>query len=285
MLAAQFVQPGQDRCGGQRLAVDGHRIAAREPDFHHFRFVGRSFRVDRPLPDVIRRLLPRIFQHFPFGTGVQQVCVHRKRGFTAFVFRNRNLVRLGKFQKRGAAGQAPFAPGRDHADSRIQCKRRQFKSDLIVTLARRPMCHRIRTGFRRNPHQMLRNQGARDGRAQQIQAFVQCIRPEHREHEIPHEFFTHIDDVNVFRLDPQQDRLGPCGFQFLALTQIGGEGDHLTPVFGLQPFQDDRRIKTARIGENNFFRCGHVCLHRRVARDYRETGGRASGAVDRAGSV
>jgi hypothetical protein len=46
-------------------------------------------------------------------------------------------------------------------------------------------------------------------------------------------------------------------FQLFALTQIGGEGDDLAAVFGLQPFQDDRGIKTARIGKDDFLRPGH----------------------------
>ena len=39
----------------------------------------------------------------------------------------------------------------------------------------------------------------------------------------------------------------------LALAQIGGEGDDLGAIFGLQPFEDDRGVQPAGIGENDFF--------------------------------
>ena len=51
--------------------------------------------------------------------------------------------------------------------------------------------------------------------------------------------------MDVFRLDPQKLGLGAGGFKFFALTQIGGECHHLAAIFGLQPFQDDRGVKTA----------------------------------------
>ena len=114
------------------------------------------------------------------------------------------------------------------------------------------MRHRISAGFMRNPHQMLRDQRAGDGCAQQIQPFIQGIGAEHRKDEITHEFFAHIDDVDVFRLDPHQDRLLARRFQLFALTEVSGERHHLAAVFGLQPFQDDRGVEPARIGQNDF---------------------------------
>ena len=123
------------------------------------------------------------------------------------------------------------------------------------------MRHGIGPGFGGNAHQMLRDERAGNGGAQQIEAFVQGIGAKHGEDEIAHEFFTHIDDVDIFRLYPQQNCLFTGGFQFFALPQIGGKGDDFAAIFGLQPFQNDGGIKTARIGEDDFFRGklgGHI---------------------------
>jgi hypothetical protein len=57
--------------------------------------------------------------------------------------------------------------------------------------------------------------------------------------------------MDVFGLDAQQLRLGARRLQFLALAQIGGEGDDLAAIFGLQPFQDDRGVEAAGIGEDD----------------------------------
>ena len=37
-----------------------------------------------------------------------------------------------------------------------------------------------------------------------------------------------------------------------ALAQIGGEGHDLGAIFGLQPFEDDRGVEPAGIGEDDF---------------------------------
>jgi hypothetical protein len=110
------------------------------------------------------------------------------------------------------------------------------------------MRHRIRAGFCCDFDQPLGDQGSRDRGAKQIKTLIQRIGPEHRKHEIPHELFAQILDMDVFFLDPQQQRLGARGFQFFALTEVGGEGHHFAAIFVLQPFQDNRGIKTPRIG-------------------------------------
>ena len=50
----------------------------------------------------------------------------------------------------------------------------------------------------------------------------------------------------------EQQRLGARGLEFLALTEIGREGDHLAAIGLLQPLQDDRGVEPARIGEHHF---------------------------------
>ena len=118
------------------------------------------------------------------------------------------------------------------------------------------MGHGIGAGFGCNLDQPLRDERPRDGCAKQIKPFIDRVRPEHGKNEVAHEFFAHILDEDLRRTH----HLGlPAGrFQLFALAQVGGEGDNLAAIFGLQPFQDDRGVETAGIGENDFLRCGHV---------------------------
>ena len=49
----------------------------------------------------------------------------------------------------------------------------------------------------------------------------------------------------------EQQRLLARGRELLALAEIGGEGDDLAAVGGLQPLQDDRGVEAARVGEHD----------------------------------
>jgi hypothetical protein len=55
------------------------------------------------------------------------------------------------------------------------------------------------------------------------------------------------------RLDAEKQRLLARGLDLLALAEVGGEGDHLAAIGGLQPFQDDGGIEAAGIGEHHLF--------------------------------
>src|SRR5271169_5908217 len=41
--------------------------------------------------------------------------------------------------------------------------------------------------------------------------------------------------------------------ELLALAKVGGEGEDIGAIFGLQPFEDDRGVEPARIGEHDAF--------------------------------
>jgi len=119
------------------------------------------------------------------------------------------------------------------------------------------MRHRVGAVLVRQLDQMLGDQRPGDRGAQQVQAFVDRVGAEHRKHEFPDEFLAHVDDVDVLGLDAQEQRLLARRFQLLALAEVGGEGHHLAAVFGLQPFQDDRGIEPAGIGQHDFLGRGH----------------------------
>ena len=53
---------------------------------------------------------------------------------------------------------------------------------------------------------------------------------------------------------PHAEQLGlaTCRLELLALPEIGGEGDDLATVFGLQPAKDNAGVEPAGIGEDHF---------------------------------
>ena len=152
----------------------------------------------------------------------------------------------------GAAGEVPFPPRRDDLDVGLERIIAQLKTHLVVALAGGAMADRIGADLLGDLDLLLGDQGPRDRGAEQIDALIHRIGAEHREDIVADEFLAHILDEDVFRLDAQGLRLLARRLDLFALAQIGGEGDHLRAIFGLQPFQDDRRIQTARIGQNDF---------------------------------
>ncbi len=71
------------------------------------------------------------------------------------------------------------------------------------------------------------------------------------EDEIAHELLAHVLDEDF--LDAEHLGLLARRLQFLALAEIGREGDDFSAELGLQPFQDDGGVETAGIGENDLF--------------------------------
>ena len=62
-------------------------------------------------------------------------------------------------------------------------------------------------------------------------------------------------------LTPSSSRLAPRRLEFLALAEVGGEGDDFAAVGGLQPFEDDRSVEAAGIGEHDALHFGFGTGH------------------------
>ena len=80
-------------------------------------------------------------------------------------------------------------------------------------------------------------------------------------------------------LDAEQQRLLARRREFLALAEVGREGHDLAAIGGLQPFQDDRGVEPARIGEHDLLDVAfrHDGVRRvKIRADYR---GNAGGAT------
>ena len=85
-------------------------------------------------------------------------------------------------------------------------------------------------------------------------------------------------------LTPSSSAFLRAGSKLLPLAEIGGEGDDLAAISRLQPFQDDRSVEAAGIGEDDALHFGLGLGHSLensesgrslTARDYRESSTRA----------
>ena len=184
---------------------------------------------------------------------MQKVGVDREGGLTALVLGDRDLVLLGKFDQLLAALEGPLAPRRNDLDGRLQRIVAELEAHLVVALAGGAMADGVGTGLPGDLDLLLGDQRTGDRGSEQIDALVDGVGAEHREHVVPDELLAQVFNENILLLDAQQLGLAPGGFQFLALTEIGSEGHDLAAVGLLQPFQDDRRVQSARVGEDGFF--------------------------------
>ena len=251
VFLAEGVQAREQGSGRQAFAIDANRIAAFEFNGDIGRAVWRIHRADGALPDHFIRRVPGFFQDFAFAAAVQQIGINTEGRFATLILGDGDLVFFGEFDQARAAGQVPFAPGRDDLHIRLQRVIAEFKPHLVIALAGRAMRHRISAHGFGDFNLALGDQRARDGGAEQIHALIQRIGAEHGEDEIADEFFPEIINEDVLWLDAKQQRLVARRAQFLTLAKIGGEGDDFALIGGLQPFQDDAGIQPARIGEHD----------------------------------
>jgi hypothetical protein len=234
---------------GDSLAVQADRVALFEADLDLGRFVGRQHRRDCALEDVFRRRLVRVLEHLALGRGVQEVGVDRERRLAALVLGHGDLVLFGEVDQVGPALEVPFAPRRDDLDARFQRIVAELEADLVVALAGGAVGDCVGAGLARDLDLALGDQRPGDRGAEQIDALVDSVGAEHREHVVAHEFLAEILHIDL--ADAQHLGLAAGRLQLLALAEIGGECDHLAAIGLLQPFEDDRGIEPAGIGEHD----------------------------------
>ena len=256
VLAAEPVEFGQQRSRAELLAVDRDRIAMLEIDLDQFGFCRRFVQRRSEAPHVIRRRFRRVLEHAALIGDVQQIGVHGigRLALALFVV-DRDAVLVGIGHQLVARQQVPFAPGCDHLDVGHQRVGAKFEANLIVALAGGAVRNRIGLFAPGDLDQTLGNQRTGDGGSQQIFAFVEGVGAKHRKHEVTHELFAQVFDVDLFYAE--FFGLGTRRLELFTLTDIGGEGDDLASVGVLQPFEDHRGVEATGIGENYFLDLGH----------------------------
>ena len=117
------------------------------------------------------------------------------------------------------------------------------------------MSDRIRADLFGNFDLALRDQRAGDARPKQVLPLIEGVRPEHGKHEILDERLSEVVDEDL--LHAEHLGLFAGWLQFLSLTEISREGDHLASISGLQPTENDAGIQPAGIGEHYFIHVLH----------------------------
>ncbi|BBG29740.1 sugar kinases, ribokinase family [Zymobacter palmae] len=259
VFATQTVQFGQQLVRCQFLAIQRNRITVAVGDFE----VGRSIRsllgADTPTPHVIFRFGPRVFQHAALIGDVQQVGIHRVRGFflvLSVVYWDVVLFTVGHQFFTGV--EIPFTPRRDDLDTRFERISAQLETHLVVTFTGSTVCDGIGTGFIGDFNQSSSDERTCDGSTQQVLTFIDGVGTEHREYIVTHEGFAQI--FNVDFLDAQLTCLFSCRFDFFTLTQIGRERHDFTVVGFLKPFGDHGSIQPTRVGQHHLLHVGHAHL-------------------------
>ena len=124
----------------------------------------------------------------------------------------------------------PLAPRRDDLDVGLQRVVAELEAHLVVALAGGAVAHGVGADLSGDLDLLLGDQRPRDRGAEQIQALIERVGAEHREHVIADEFLAQVLDEDVLRLDAEHQRLLARRLQLLALAEIGGEGDDLAAV-------------------------------------------------------
>jgi hypothetical protein len=150
------------------------------------------------------------------------------------------------------SAKARSAPGRDNFDVGLERVIGELETYLVIALAGRAMGDGVGADFLRDLDLFFGDQRPRDRSAEQILALVERVGPEHRKHVVADEFLAQILDKDVLRLDAERERLGARRRKLFALAEIGREGDNLAAIGRLQPFQNDRGVEPAGIGQHDF---------------------------------
>ena len=254
VLAANAVEVGEHRGWTHLHTINGHDIAAGKFKFEDLGSVRGFLGTAGEAPHALFGGEIGVLQNSTFVADVQQIGVHGvRRAAFSFLEIHWNAVSVGVGQQFFTREQIPLSPRGDHFDVGHQGIGSKLKTHLVVALARGAVADGVGVGFLRNFHQSFGNQGPGNGGAQQILTFVQGVGPEHGKDKISHELFAQIFNEDVFGINPHFDGLGPGRFNLFTLTDIGGEGDHLTVIGVLQPLQNDGGIKPSRIGQDDAF--------------------------------
>ena len=182
---------------------------------------------------------------------MQKVGVDGERRLAFLVLGDGDLVIARELREFLAALEGPLAPGRDDLDAGLERVIAEFEADLVVALAGGAMADGVGARFARDLDLLLGDQRAGDGRAEQVDAFVDGVGAEHREDVVAHELFAQVLDEDVLGLDAEHLGFLARGSQLLALAQVGGEGDDLGAVLLLQPLQNNGGVEAAGVSQHN----------------------------------
>ena len=195
MLAAKAVELTHDVGGGELLVVDGHGVALLEGDGDVFRGVWRVLDRGRHHVAFGGRLGPGILKGAALEGDVEEVPVHGIGLLRGDV--DGDLVLPGVVDEVRPGLECPVGgtPWRDELDCGIQRVCGEFEADLVVALAGRAVADVLGAFLAGDFHEVLGDQGARNGGAQQVHVLVDGVGLEHREDVVLRKLLVQILDV------------------------------------------------------------------------------------------
>ena len=168
---------------------------------------------------------------------------------------DRDAARSGIVDGVLAAANVPLAPRRDHRKVGREGGERQLEPHLVIPLAGAAVCQRVRTDAARDLHLPLRDERSSHRRAQQVLAVVHSAGAQRREDEVANELLAEVLDVAL--LGSRGDRLVADAAQlFTVLSDVGRDADDARVVVLAKPGNDDRRVETTGVREDDGARHG-----------------------------
>ena len=253
VAGTDFIEGCNEFDSAQLLTVDGNRDTLFKVDLDVFRSIRSLFRCLRDHVDHVFRCIGRIFQVIPFMAQMPNVPVHAVRiGIFFGLIVDGHVMSFSVFQFVFTGFEVPHPPRSDESHFRSQGFDRQFKTDLVVALARSAMSDGIGAFFFSDFDEFLRNKGPSEGRTQEVFTFINSTGFDCRPNVLFHEFLFDVHDINF----GSARSIGFLfnGFKVVRLANIGASSDDFgTRIIFLQPRNDDRRIEAAGISQDNFF--------------------------------
>ena len=249
VLAADLVEFVHQLHRTRLFAVQRDRNALFKSDRDIGGFVGRLFGRHAHFQDlVVFGLVCGIFQIQPFVRKMPQVFILGIAGLAGDL--QGNVVRFRVIDLFVAALDVPDPPRRDDRHFGRKCLDGQFKTDLIVSLARAAVADGVRPFFLGDLDNALCNDGTCKRSAEQVFVFVHRARLHRGINVILNKFFAQVLYVQLGSARFESLLFQPV--QLALLPDIGGNGDHFAVVIiFFQPRDDDGRIQPARISKDN----------------------------------
>ena len=251
VAGSNLVGLGQQFDGFHLLAVDGNGHALLKVDGDVLGLVGGIFGGDHGQQQVGRGLVPGILQVSAFMADVPDVAVH---GVGAILLHgHRDAAGLGVFDLLLAGLDIPDTPGGDDLHVGVEGLDGQLEANLVIALAGAAVADSRAVFSMGDLHQALGDQGTGKGGTQQVLALVHRAGLQGRPDEVLHKFLAQVGDVQLLRA-----ALGSLlvqGLQLLALAHIARYADHVAVVVFLQPRDDNGRIQTTGVRQQNTHLC------------------------------
>ena len=251
VFAAELVELADDVGDLHLLAVDRHGAASLKADGDCRGRIGRLIGGDAHLEEqglIEIRLVGRVFEVETLVTQVPEVLVLGIVGLAGDL--QRHVVRLGIVDLFVTRLDVPLSPRGDDGHVGREALDGQLEPDLVVALAGRAVGNGVGAFGQRDLGELLADDGPRKGGAEQV-LLILGIHHDGRDDDLVAHLVGEVGDDELARAG--LDGLFLQTVELVALADVGRDGDDLRiVVIFLQPGNDDGRIETARVGQNDF---------------------------------